>query len=88
MSSLLPDDGDMHYSNGAHRWVASAATQQEAWEERLRQHLDNHLKTMGGEGGSELHLSGMGQDPRSRRVPGPRTPKNVRRSLRGPEGLG
>lgn len=86
MSSLLPGDGDMHYPDGAHRWVAPAATQQEAWEERLREHLDNHLKTMGGEGGSELHLSGTGQDPRSRRIPKPGTRKSVRRSQPDPGG--
>ena len=48
MSSLLPGDRHMHYSDGSHRWIAPPNMDQLSWEAHVRVHKEQHLKTMGG----------------------------------------
>lgn len=38
----------MHYSDQSHRWLAPDPAYQQAWEQQVRAHLDEHRATMGG----------------------------------------
>lgn len=42
MSSVIPGDGDLHYSDNSHRWIAPPDVRQRDWEAVLRIHLDAH----------------------------------------------
>ncbi len=58
MSTLLPTDRDLHYSDGSHRWMCPHPNADEdAWADRVRAH-------------TELHRNGYDQGrPRIRRIP-------------------
>ena len=45
MSHLFPGDADMHHHDGRHRWTGGPAPDEpgaEAWEARLRNHMQAH----------------------------------------------
>jgi hypothetical protein len=41
-------DGDLHYSDNSHRWVAPPEIEQATWEAGVRAHMLQHRMTMGG----------------------------------------
>lgn len=42
MSSVIPGDRDLHYSDNSHRWIAPPDVHQHDWDAVLRIHLDAH----------------------------------------------
>ena len=48
VSHLRPDDEDLHYCDGSHRWIASPEFDQHAWAAQVRAHMQEHLRSMGG----------------------------------------
>jgi hypothetical protein len=51
MGTVRAGDDGLHYSDNSHRWIAPPDIEQDAWETKLRAHLDQHLITMGGPAG-------------------------------------
>lgn len=43
MSALRPNEENMHYGDGSHRWTPpNGWTNQGTWEERVREHQRQH----------------------------------------------
>ena len=48
MSHLRRGDERMHYQDGSHRWIRPDGYDQEAWEDRIREHQRQHREKLGG----------------------------------------
>jgi hypothetical protein len=48
MGNLNPGDENLHHCDSSHRWTAPPDVDQDLWVAVVRDHLDEHRRTMGG----------------------------------------
>lgn len=48
MGKLNPGDENLHHCDNSHRWTAPPDVEQDLWVSVVRDHLEEHRRTMGG----------------------------------------